>query len=252
MKSALFVGDVRHRRFAPKVHQFRYSLLLFYIDLDEVDRIFRFPLICAQSGPSIIGFTRKNYLGDSSATIQESVRNLVREKLGREVSGPIRLLTQVSYFGFCFNPVSFYYCFDEADTQVEFIVAEITNTPWLERHAYVFEADKSHSSSRFEFPKAFHVSPFLPMTMDYRWSFSEPSSRISIHMENRDQGQEHLLFDATLTVKRKEFGIFRTPLALLAFPLLTIKSLIAIYFEALILKLKGVPIYNHPKPGETT
>ncbi len=250
MKSSLYIGNIRHRRFSPKLHNFNYSLLLFFIDLDEVQKIFRFPLLCSDRGPSVIGFKRSNYIGDPSVSIRESVQTLVRQRIGKEVLGPIRLLTQVSYFGFCFNPVSFYYCFDKSDSHVEFIVAEITNTPWLERHAYVLEADAVLAAHQFDFEKNFHVSPFFPMTMDYRWNFSTPVERLNIHMENRDQGKEAVLFDATLTLKRREFGWLSTPLSLLAFPLLTIKSFIAIYIQALLLKLKGVPVYTHPSHGE--
>jgi uncharacterized protein len=250
MKSALYVGNVRHRRFAPKVHNFRYSLLLFYIDLSEVDRVFRFPFLCSIKSPSLIGFNRKNYLGDPSKSIRESVSSLIQERLGKELFGPVRLLTQVSYFGVCFNPVSFYYCFDQSDTRVEYIIAEITNTPWLERHAYVFETDPGSTQDQFDFTKEFHVSPFLPMGMDYRWRFGPPKQFLNVHMENRAPGHQEVVFDATMTMSRKEFSYLRTPLVLLSFPLLTLKSIVAIYFQALVLKLKNVPFYPHPSHGD--
>ena len=101
------------------------------------------------------------------------------ERTGARPAGPIRLLTHLRYFGYSFNPVSFYYVFDATDTRVETIVAEITNTPWKERHAYVLPvagaARAGGRAWRFSFEKQFHVSPFMPMDMRYDWRFGAPA-----------------------------------------------------------------------------
>ena len=265
MKSALYTGQIRHRRFEPKLHDFKYSIALFYLDLDEVDVFFRYPGLCAKRGPAWIGFRRADYLGDPKRPLKECVRDLIFERTGRQLNGPVRLLTQVSYLGFCFNPVSFYYCFDAAGEQVEFIIAEITNTPWNERHRYVLanpiaspiaspnaspnassRIDSGTGASRFQFSKDFHVSPFMPMEMDYSWSFSHPGEGLGVHMENRAPSDGRLVFDATLTLRAEPLTQALLLATILRFPLLTIKAFVAIYYQALRLAWKRVPFFSHP------
>lgn len=158
MHSCLYDGWVRHRRFAPRAHAFRYRLFMAYLDLTELDRVFRGRWFWSTRRPALAWFRRADYLGDPSVPLDQAVRDCVERNTGVRPRGPIRLLTHLRYFGYVFNPVSFYYCFDTADTRVETIVAEITNTPWGERHAYVLSA-RGEQPLRFRFGKAFHVSP---------------------------------------------------------------------------------------------
>jgi len=176
------------------------------------------------------------------------VRDLVTMRTGARPTGPIRLLTHLRFFGYSFNPVSFYYCFDEADSRVETIVAEITNTPWKERHAYVLPVTSSEPSEvawRFRFEKQFHVSPFMPMDMRYDWRFSAPGNGLYVHMENWRDGRS--AFDATLSLKREEIGSASLARALTGFPLITTQVTSLIYWQALKLWWKGTPFVAHPK-----
>ena len=140
MQSCLYNGWVRHRRFAPRAHAFRYRLFMAYLDLTELDHVFRGRWFWSTRRPALAWFRRADYLGNPSVPLDQAVRDAVERDTGMRPRGPIRLLTHLRYFGHGFNPVSFYYCFDPADTRVETIVAEITNTPWAERHAYVLPA----------------------------------------------------------------------------------------------------------------
>jgi DUF1365 family protein len=130
MHSAIYHGWLRHRRHAPSRHAFRYRLFLMYLDLAELDTVFRGRWLWSARRMALARFDRTDHLGDPDVPLDRAVRDLVESRGGRRPAGPIRLLTHLRYFGHCFNPVSFYYCFDAGDTRVETVVAEVNNTPW--------------------------------------------------------------------------------------------------------------------------
>ena len=170
MKTAIYEGKVRHRRFHPVKNVFEYRLFMMYLDLAELDYVFKKRWFWSVEHWNLAYFRHRDHLGNPSTSIDRSVRNLVREKTGHEPAGPIRLLTHLRYFGHCFNPVSFFYCFDSADSGLETIVAEVNNTPWHERHCYVLTEDLNDAAEpwkHYRFSKSFHVSPFMGMEMDY-------------------------------------------------------------------------------------
>jgi len=245
-RSAIYTGWLRHRRHAPKPHRFRYRLFMLYLDLDELDGLMDETPLWSRRRFAPGRFAREDYLGDSSVPLATAVADLVAARTGRRPEGPIRMLAHLRYFGYCFNPVVFYYCFDAGGTRLETIVAHITNTPWGERHAYVLRPDPRETGPRYRFAmtKDFHVSPFLPMEMDYRWTFSAPSERLTVHMENHAESDR--VFDATLSLERKPCTTLNLNLALIRYPLMTVRILIAIYFQAGMLWLKKIPFHTHP------
>ena len=255
MHSCLYVGQVRHRRFAPREHAFTYSLFQVYLDLDELDTVFRGRWLWSINRPNLAWFRRADHLGDPRLPLAEAVRDLVEAETGDRPNGPIRLLTHLRYFGIGFNPVSFYFCFDESGREIRTIVAEVNNTPWGERHCYVLDDSANQGTvakKRYEIEKRFHVSPFMDLAMRYRWLLSTPGEKLLVHIENDKDGAK--VFDATLRLHRQEISAASLVQALLRFPFITAKVVLAIYFEAWRLWRKKVPFVPHPErnPESTT
>lgn len=250
LRSAIYVGHVRHRRRAP-AHAFTFPLFMVYLDLAELDAVFSLTRFWGTSRLCPARFRRDDYLHRDGLGLADSVRACVAEQLGFRPSGPIRMLTHLRYFGYIFNPVTFYYCFDD-DECLDAIVAEITNTPWRERHAYALDARPAPHrrddarSFRWRFDKAFHVSPFLPMDLQYDWAFTLPGDRLVAHMNLFDPRRERT-FDATLVLRRREMspGLLRG--LLLRYPLMTAQVITKIHLEALRLWLKRAHAFAHPR-----
>ena len=249
MQSALYEGTIRHRRFAVRTHEFDYRVAMAYVDLDEVDELAGGVLV--RERPGIVRFRRPDYLGDPAVPLADAVRALVTERLGSAPEGPIRLLTHLRSFGHCFNPVSFYYCFAPDGERLEAIVAEVTNTPWGERHAYVLprgEHDDEVLGGGFD--KRLHVSPFMAMDQRYAWKAPAPGERLSVHIESSEDGRR--AFDATLGLRRRPFTARALADVTARHPAATLRMLALIYGHAVALKLKGVPVHPHPPQGQPT
>ena len=247
MHSALYTGRLRHRRFAPVSHTFDYRVCMAWLDLAELGEVFRGRWLWSTRRPALAWLRRVDYLGDASVPLDEAVRDCVEAETGGRPRGPIRLLTHLRTFGHCFNPVSFYYCYDRADERVETIVAEITNTPWNERHAYVLPARLGGPlgrTLRFRFGKSFHVSPFMPMEIDYDWRFTIPDQQLVVHMKNVGAGTR--MFDATLALERRAITGATLAGAVARYPFASLRVLSAIYWQALRLWMKRAPFYVHP------
>jgi DUF1365 family protein len=248
LKSGIYEGTVRHRRYRPVLNQFRYRLFMLYLDLNELPHVFSLHPLWSYEKNNAASFFRADHLGNARVPLDQAVRELVAMQGGRTVMGPIRLLTHLRYFGYCFNPVSFYYCYDEDDAHVETIVAEVHNTPWNEEHLYVFDKlQNEHPSShwrRHHFRKAFHVSPFMDMDIDYDWRFRVPGKKLNVHMIDNYKGKP--IFDASLSLQRREMSHGALTRALFMYPLMTLKVITAIHWQALRLYLKGATVYTHP------
>jgi hypothetical protein len=249
LESCLYEGRVWHRRFRPVGHSFGMPLFLAYLDLAELDRVFRGRWLWSTSRPAFARFRREDHLGDPRIPLARAVRDLVEARTGRRPGGPIRLLTHLRTAGYLFNPVSFHYCFDASGRSLEAIVADVTNTPWNERYAYVLPVARSARRQRFETAKAFHVSPFHPMELTYRWSFLTPGASLVVRIETCD-GERRLLFDAVLALRRREIAGPALARALVRYPLLTAKVTANIYWQALRLRRKGAPTHAHPRDRE--
>lgn len=244
--SAIYEGVVTHRRRAPVAHAFRYRLFLMYLDLDELPGLFDLHPLWSARRPAPARFRRADYLGAPEVDLATAVRDLVEERLGQRPQGPVRLLTNLRYFGYCVNPVSFYWCFAPDGETVEAIVAEVTNTPWGDRHAYVAPAagnDQHVLSSRHA--KALHVSPFMGMEQEYSWRMSTPGAALAVAIENAEDGA--VVFDAHLALRRREISRRALGSVLVRYPAMTARVVTAIYGQALRLKLKGARWHARPE-----
>jgi uncharacterized protein len=245
MHSSLYSGQLRHRRLRPAAHAFANQLFMVYVDLAELQTIFAGRWLWSSRRPALAWLRRGDHFGDPTLSLETCVRDLVEQRLGRRPEGPIRLLTHLRYFGHCFNPVSFYYCFNADGSEVEAMVLEVTNTPWKERHCYVLAGDSTAQGvQRYHFGKDFHVSPFLPMDMDYQWSFAPPGERLGVSMRASRQGRR--VFDASLSLQRREITAGTLAATLLRQPFMTLKIVALIHYQAARLWLKGIPVYTHP------
>lgn len=242
-QSALYVGTIRHRRREPD-DAFEHRIALAYLDLDELPQLLGGRLVA--SGPGLVRFRRADYLGDPARPLHESVRDRVQELTGDRPGGPVRILTQLRSFGLCFNPVSFYYCLDPSGQQLQHVLAEVTNTPWGERHSYVLsDRDPGSSLVRGQFAKQLHVSPFFGMDHTYHARASTPAQTLSVHIANERQGR--VVFDATLSMSRRPLTRRTLAQVTARFPAATARVVALIYGHALALKLKGARYY--PNPG---
>jgi len=245
--SAIYRGRMQHRRHAPQAHAFAYPVAQLLLDLEELEEVFRHRWFWSVNRRNLAEFRRSDYLGDPEQPLASAVRARITAALGRAPSGPIRLLTHLRYGGHVFNPVSFYYCYAADGSTLDCIVAEITNTPWKERHAYVLpvsDADAHGRALAWTFDKRFHVSPFLPMDCEYRWRFTAPGDDLHVHMQVWRGGTRQ--FDADLALQRHPLDGRGLAGVLLRYPLMTVQVVAAIHWQALRLWLKRTPVHDHP------
>ncbi len=261
--SAVYEGWIRHRRFEPVEHEFRYRLFLMYLDLDELPRVLdRYPLWSARR-PAPSRFRRADFIGDPQRPLAECARDAVEEQTGARPAGPVRMLANLRTLGHVFNPVCLYYCFDAAGEQVEAVVADVSNIPWGERHPYVLARNgRQGAVLAQELDKALHVSPLMAMDQTYTFRASEPGQRLSVQIESRPVQRVHPLpggqsvapaggdskqFDATLSLRRRELSGPLLSWMLLRYPAMSLQVVAKIYAQALRLKLKGAPYFPHPQ-----
>jgi DUF1365 family protein len=241
---AIYEGWVQHRRSVPMVHEFRYRINFWYVDLDEIATAFRGRWFWSGTGPAPVWLRRQDHLGDPKMPLADAVRQLVAEHGITEV-GPVRLLTQPRYFGFVMNPVSFYFCFDATGEQLRAVVAEVHNTPWGEEHCYVLPVDETEAW----LDKEFHVSPFMPMDLRYRFELTSPQQTLSVRIENHrtsESGDDEEIFSANLQLQRRPWTAWELHRALWLYPFTTQRIWAGIYWQALRLWWKGAPYFAHP------
>ena len=255
LSGSFLEGTIRHRRTSPVVHEFAYPIGLYGVRLSEWDRLPSLSAGISTRCLNRIWFRRRDYFQPGNGDLESAVRRHVFLATDWEPDGAIELVTHPRYFGWCFNPVSFYLCYGkDAETESNpvprVILAQITNTPWHERHTYCLVADdftqtnEGWRSVRFRFPKDFHVSPFNPMEQDYEWLFAFHREGLRVHMNVK--GREGKAFDATLSLTRHPLNREWVRYAMKRYPAETIKASIGIHWNAFKLWRKGARFHDHP------
>jgi DUF1365 family protein len=246
MNSCLYFGKLAHRRLTPAVNVFRYNLFMVYLDLDELDHVFKGRWLWSVERFNWATFRRSDHIR-RPGPLAEVVRDVVQEQLGFRPAGPIRVLTHLRYCGYCFNPLSVYYCFGADGVTLEALVAEVHNTPWGEEYVRALDARPGLTDKlfyRFELDKEFHVSPFMPLDLHYVWQFTQPEDALMVCMDLYREGAT--VFDVTLGLERRPLDTPTMAKVLLHWPCMTFRIVTAIYWQALRLKWKGVPFFSHP------
>ena len=246
--NAIYAGTVAHHRSVGRRHSFKYSLFMLYLDIRDVDDpTHSWPLI-SRGAFSFISVVASDYLAASGGqSLRERLRRVVRERTGEDWDGEGYLLAHPRYFGFIMNPLALYYLFDSAGNP-RFVVGEITNTPWGERHCYVFDFNGlvAGAVKSFDFQKVFHVSPFLPMNMSYVWRLAFPGQSVSVSILNQTAGKTD--FSASLALSHRELSAWGVLSCAMRMPLMTFQVMLGIYWHAFILYfIKRVTFYEHPK-----
>lgn len=240
LRSAIFEGTLRHRRFGPgAAHAFSYNVAMPLLDLSEIDWVTGLHPLWSSRPPAPVWFRRADFLGDPAVPLDEAARDLVEERSGRRPAGPIALLANLRTWGWLFNPISLYFCADRDGATIEGLIAEVENTPWHERCSYVVGAPGRH-----RFAKTMHVSPFLPMDVDYVLRYSAPAERLVVQFDVM-RSDERLL-SATLSLRRRALDRRTLGQLLWSYPALTHRVSAGIYAQAARLRPRGAPFHRHP------
>jgi uncharacterized protein len=246
-EACLYIGTVRHRRFKPREHAFTYPLFMAFLDIDRIPELCGVSRVISYNRWNWASFDERDHVGDPQLPLRERLRADAESQGVSLPEGPIFLLANLRYLGYCFNPVSYFYCYDSQGS-LQRICAEVMNTPWKERRMYWMDPateKRTEKGRSFEVQKDFHVSPFMPMDCRYRWAFSEPGEALKVHIAEF-QG-ETFFFDADLMLTREAWNAGKLLNTLIRFPWMTVRVITAIHWEAFRLWIKRVPIYTHPK-----
>ena len=240
MNSAIYTGWVRHRRYQPKPHHFTYDMFLLALDLDEVQEGFKLGRIFSVEKWALLSFRHKDYLGGEGKLTRDKVWKKVTELGGENHHGKVVMLGQLRCFGIYFSPVNFYYCHSDSG-ELQYLLAEVSNTPWGERHCYLVGSKQNTLTD-----KVFHVSPFMTEDMQYRWRFTPLNPQLYLNIENLIDSDEKL-FDATIAMKQQELTAKQLLKNLIFIPAMTLKTILGIHWEAVKLYLKGIPYVPYVK-----
>lgn len=237
--SGIWQGAVRHRRFAPRPHAFSYPLFMLGLDLDELSDLQLGPWFGIERA-GLLSFRRGDYLRGTQGPLKQAVWDKVGELGGGGQGGRVLLLGNVRCLGFYFSPVNFYFCYQGNDAR--YLLAEVSNTPWNERHYYLLDL-----AALVPHDKDFHVSPFMALAMRYHWRIRPPREETLIHIESHPQSGDPKLFDATLALARAPLSKRGLGMLLLRWPWMTMRVLLGIYWQALRLFIKRIPLFTHPE-----
>ena len=238
-RAGVYVGTLRHRRLEPVPHAFRYPLFMVLLDIDRIDELMAVSPFTSRNRFNWATFADRDHFGDPALTLRERVLRDAGAHGVPSPDGPIYLLTHLRYLGYCFNPLSLFYCFDRSG-RLTTVLGENQNT-FGGRHNYWLQPDGSpHRSLRARAAKALYVSPFMEADLEYTFAVSPPGESLTVHMQALRQGRS--FFDATLALERRPWEAREIRRALVRHPAMTLNVIAGIHWEALKLWWKGVPV----------
>lgn len=246
----LYVGAIRHRRFTPRAHEFRYSLFMALLDIDRLRESMTVSWFTSYNRWNWAVFDERDHLGDPSRPLRDRLRESASAAGETLPDGPIFLLTHLRYAGYVFNPISLFYCYDRGG-DLQLVLAEVSNTYGGRQNYWLRPADDANRRFRAVAAKSLYVSPFMDFDMDYGFILTPPGATLIAQMnvtrrdgEREDHGR---VFDATLTLEHQPWTARAIRGALLRFPMMTAKVIASIYWQALRLRLKGLPVVPFPR-----
>ncbi|MDN3616157.1 DUF1365 domain-containing protein [Vibrio gallaecicus] len=243
--SGIYWGNVRHRRFGEITHKFSYQLFMMGIDLDELAKTSSRSLVFGLRWFNPIRFVESDYIRNEPGNLKDRISDKVKLLGGTwDTSNRVTMLVQCRCLGLYFSPINCYFCYDSAG-KCQYMLAEVSNTPWRQRHYYLIDMAKE-----MKVKKDFHVSPFMDLNMMYHWKIKPPAHSTLVHIENRkpnDQNIERKVFDATLALSKRPISSQSLWNTLLSIPAMTFKIVFGIYYQALKLFIKKVPFVAHPE-----
>lgn len=243
-RSALYDGKVVHERRGAPNRNFTYRVAMPLIDLDEVADLTGLEPLWRAERRAPMSFRRADFMGDPATPLVTTVRNAVEQRAGFRPDGPIRLLAHHRTWGWVFNPIALYYCYAGDGETIQAVVADVTNTPWGESHAYIIDT-REGMDDLAEQTKVLHVSPFLPMDLSYRFHLSAPGPRctFSVTVLREDE----VVFRAGLSLQRRAMTRRTIAGVLVRRAFLTHRVSLGIYLHAARLWLRRATFYPHSR-----
>jgi len=242
--ASLYFGRVMHTRSRPRVHRFTYKVFSMLIDVDRIEEAGRRSRLFSIDRFNLFSFHRKDHGARDGSSLREHIDGLLKDA---DLPPPsrIQLLCYPRILGYVFNPLSVYYCHD-AQSRLMALVYQVHNT-FGGAHSYVAPVDEAETSGRItrqSRDKHLHVSPFVGMAASYDFSLNDPAETLAVHIRESDENGPFLL--ATFDGQAKPFTTRMLAIAFVRYPLMTLKVMGAIHYEALRLWLKGVPFFRSP------
>ena len=247
---AVYKGTVSHARTHPKTHFFSYSMTQVWIDIQQLNLLDDISPFWSSSKPNLVSFRNQNHLPCESSQdldLYQRVAKQVHAHTGNTFDGKAYLLANLNVWGYCFNPVAFIFCYE--NDELRYLIAEVQNTPWKERSIYFHNINaqlrntdkQGYFTAKFE--KKFHVSPFMPMGMQYHWNYRITNDGFQMQMKLSKGGQA--VFRVTVDLNGQPLSSAQANLMPFRYPLIGLKVISAIYWQGLKLWLKNIPIYPH-------